>query len=209
MLQGRAMAMRFSIKWLLAGMAYAALAAAALGQPHWVLTDLLWLVNFLAVSYACILLLVARGDRQARAAGFVTGCALLLLTLQFSAAAVPTNRLVTSLSGNSPGQLPAYVGPPIYPQPYAPTPTIRYAPPATTPPTTSQPQIGTSVIVATPTPAYQVFPAPILPTVDYTAQHRAANTLSVMIAGLAGFLLAGLASRRRQLISTGPADNVE
>jgi hypothetical protein len=206
MLQGRAMAMRFSIKWLLAGMAYAALAAAALGQPHWVLTDLLWLVNFLAVSYACILLLVARGDRQARAAGFVTGCALLLLTLQFSAAAVPTNRLVTSLSGNSPGQLPT-VSPPVYPQPYSPTPTIRYAPPAAAPPTTSQPHPATGIFVAAPT--YQAFPAPVLPTVDLTARYRAANTLSVMIAGLAGFLLAGLASRRRQLISTGPADNVE
>lgn len=205
------MAMRFSIKWLLAGTAYAALAAAALGQPHWALSDLLWLANFLALAYALLIVVVARGDRQLRAAGFVTGCALILLTLEFSAEALPTNRIVTSFSGQSPGQPPGYAGSPWYPVPSSPQ-VIRYAPPTTT----TAPQVATGPIVApsvtsgaiVASPTYY-YPTPVLPATDLTARYRAANTLSVMLAGLAGLLLAGLALRRCSRPSPGSDNSVD
>lgn len=44
--------MRFSLKWILFGMAYVALAAAALTQNHWAYADLLWLAAFVAICMA-------------------------------------------------------------------------------------------------------------------------------------------------------------
>lgn len=47
--------MAFSLKWLLAGSAYAALAAAAaLATGHWAFVDVLWIITYFAVVYAIL-----------------------------------------------------------------------------------------------------------------------------------------------------------
>src|SRR5688572_18802717 len=87
--------MRFSLKWILAGMAYAAVAAAAFSQQTWVYADVLWAASLLAIVFAAILACFARGRRQVAAAGFVFAGACFLLCLIFGdAGAVPTTRLL-------------------------------------------------------------------------------------------------------------------
>jgi hypothetical protein len=47
-------AMRFSLKWLLVGMAYCAVAAAAFAKPHWGSILTLQAVTFFSVVYAIV-----------------------------------------------------------------------------------------------------------------------------------------------------------
>ncbi len=71
-----AAAMRFSLKWALAAMAYTAWAAAALGAPS-VFFDLgLWVVAAVAFFYAALLAITARGKLRVLATGFVLSLAV-------------------------------------------------------------------------------------------------------------------------------------
>ena len=54
---------RFSLKWILAAMVYAAIAAAAFSQESWVYADILCAVSLLALGYAVMLVIYARGER--------------------------------------------------------------------------------------------------------------------------------------------------
>lgn len=63
-------AMRFSIRWLMAATAYAALLAAAIGTGSALLVSLVWAVPILSFCYAVIVSCVDRGRRQAMAIGF-------------------------------------------------------------------------------------------------------------------------------------------
>jgi hypothetical protein len=63
--------MRFSIRWVLAAMAYFALVAAAMGSYSEFLFELTWVVSIVAFCYAAVFAIVSRGRRQAVAAGFV------------------------------------------------------------------------------------------------------------------------------------------
>jgi hypothetical protein len=67
--------MRFSIKWLLAAMAYVALVAAAAKAEYGVLADAPWAVLLLCFCYSLILVGVTFGERHARAVGFTVACA--------------------------------------------------------------------------------------------------------------------------------------
>jgi hypothetical protein len=88
--------MRFSLKWLLFGMAYVALAAAAVATPHWALRDLLRAVTFLSVVYAMTVAIAGRGVRRYAAIGFATAATLLLAIPALSANS-PVDRIVTAL----------------------------------------------------------------------------------------------------------------
>ena len=50
----RADVMRFSLKWLLAGTAYAAVAAAALTQDSWIWADIVWALSLVAFAFALV-----------------------------------------------------------------------------------------------------------------------------------------------------------
>ena len=88
------MGIRFSMKWLLAGMVYVALAAAAFSQTHWAWADGLWVASFIALCYAAALAFNACGNRQARAVGFLVGGVSLLIAIQCSPDSVPLGRIV-------------------------------------------------------------------------------------------------------------------
>jgi hypothetical protein len=89
-------AMRFSLKWLLVGMAYAALAAAALAAPHWGYRDLLRAVNFLALVYAMTVAIAGHGLRRHAAIGFATAV-VLLMAIPALSANTPTDRIVAAI----------------------------------------------------------------------------------------------------------------
>src|SRR6476620_11360185 len=71
--------MRFSMRWLMAGMAYIALLAAAVGTRALVFMDLVWCVTLLAVCYATVVAIIDRGKRQAMAIGFVALSSIYIL----------------------------------------------------------------------------------------------------------------------------------
>jgi len=86
--------MRFSLKRLLAGTAYAAVAAAALTQDSWIWADIVWALSLVAFAFAIVVSCLARGPRQAAALGFVAFSACFLACLQFAESSVPTSRLL-------------------------------------------------------------------------------------------------------------------
>ena len=85
--------MRYSMRWILAAMVYVAIAAAAFSQESWVYADLLWLVTFVAIIYAGLLICTARESRRVCAIGFIFGAAAFLTCLQFAPGSLPTVRL--------------------------------------------------------------------------------------------------------------------
>jgi hypothetical protein len=89
---------RFSLKWILAGMAYAAVAAAALSQDSWVYADVLWVLTLAAFAFALVVACFERGQRQIGAASFVAFSGCYLLCLQFAESSVPTSRLLLAWS---------------------------------------------------------------------------------------------------------------
>ena len=89
--------MRFSLKWLLAGTVYVAIAAAAFARPHWAYVQLLRGVTFFAIVYALIVAIFGRGHRQVAAAGFVIATSLLLLYAHVYPVSMPTPRVYDAL----------------------------------------------------------------------------------------------------------------
>jgi hypothetical protein len=75
--------MRFSLKWLLIGTAYAAVAAAALTQDSWIWADIVWALSLVAFAFAFVVACLARGPRQAAGLGFVAFVGSYLLCLHF------------------------------------------------------------------------------------------------------------------------------
>jgi hypothetical protein len=184
------MSFRFSLKWMLAAMVYAAVAAAALTQNSWLYVDVLWLGALAAVGFAVLLTVYARGERQARAVGFVVLAAGFLLWMYAAPHSMPTRHLVNALPGAE-----AISQVQVYP---APMPVIAPAAPTTAAPTAPRyvsPYAPTPVAPAIPpgalTVAYASAPG-------YAFQISASNAVGAMAAGLVGCLLGGLAYRRAQ-----------
>ena len=196
--------MRFSLKWILVGVAYFALAAAAVSQPWWVYADVLWTVSLLAVAYAALLTAFARGRRRAAAAGFVVaGIGFLGCVLWSSLGgreSVPTRRLLSAagIGQSDMTPQPMYYAPPlvqgnVYPAPVPVSPAV-----------TVDPADPTSAPVATPAPAgpqvavYQPYrPTPVTDAMAI----RAGNAAGVMLFGAAGCLLGLIAYKtaRREM----------
>jgi hypothetical protein len=97
---------RFSLKWILAAMVYAAIAAAAFSQQTWVYADLLCGAALLALGYALLLVIYTRGPRQAAAAGFAVCMILIAAVVQISPDSVPTLRILTATGIGQPPILP-------------------------------------------------------------------------------------------------------
>jgi hypothetical protein len=78
---------RFSLKWILAGMVYVAIAAAAFSAGSAALGELLWAFSLLANVYASLISIFARGRRQFAAAGFALASLGLAFCLAFGSTA--------------------------------------------------------------------------------------------------------------------------
>jgi hypothetical protein len=189
---------RFSLKWILAAMVYAAIAAAAFSQETWVYADLLCGAALLALGYAILLIIYARGPRQAAAAGFAVCVILLATSMLVAPESVPALRVVTATGlaempilpttppGFATGNLQASgawwsAGPAI--------PSSQFQ---------SSPNATLSIVTASPVPVAAT------PTFDITLKLRAANTIAVMLVGLFGCLLGLAAYRRAQHTASTP-----
>jgi hypothetical protein len=181
---------RFSLKWILAAMVYAAIAAAAFSQETWVYADLLCGAALLALGYAILLIVYTRGPRQAAAVGFATCVILLATALVVAPQSVPTLRVITAAGLAEQPILPATppsfatgnlqssgawwnVGPGV--------PTSQFQ---------SSPNATLSIVAASPVPVVAT------PTFDITLKLRAANAVALMLVGLLGCLLGLMAYRR-------------
>lgn len=183
--------MRYSLKWGLVGMAYAALAAAAFGQGHWAYADLLWLATFGAICLAMLIAIFGTGARRAGGVGFALFALALAICMQFAPDSIPTRRIFLA------AELRSYASVQASTPPYA---QYRMAPPATP----SAPALPTNqpyyypppqvVMAAQPVPV--AFPSGMVePPIN--TKLRAANSLGVMVAGIVGCWL-GIAAFRRQ-----------
>jgi hypothetical protein len=76
---------RFSLKWILAGTVYVAIAAAAFSfaEKTWIYCDLLWALTLLTIVYFGVVVFCASGRQRATAAGFVLAAVCFLLILAF------------------------------------------------------------------------------------------------------------------------------
>ena len=192
--------MQFSMKWLLAGMVYVAVVAAAFSQPGWAYAELLWLTAAAALVYCILLACYARSQRQAGAAGFAVAFLGYLVCLQFAPDSLPTARALAAVGL---GRNDSVV-------------TMTPMPPVYYPPAVASPYSGSGgvqpPIYATPMPA-PAQPAPMIPFVQpdqlFPQRLRAAHGVATMWSGVAGSLLGLLAFRRTQREATradGPAD---
>ena len=86
--------MRFSLKWVLVSMAYAALAAAALTQDGWAYADALWVITLIAVAYSALAAIIASGKQRATAVGFAVFAFLFLACVVAAPESVPSQRLL-------------------------------------------------------------------------------------------------------------------
>lgn len=185
--------MRFSLKWVLLGMAYVAVAAAALTQDHWAYADLLWLTTFLAVCVSILTAVFSSGSRRAAAIGFALFAIGFAACAQVAEQSIPTRRILLA------------AGIPEYPV-YQPAPAA-YAPAmAPLSVTFSQPAINSYPMPAQAVPA----PMPAPPVVSFAvslvelpfvSKVRAMNSISSMLLGLIGACLAAAAFRRHRAAS--------
>jgi hypothetical protein len=188
--------MRFSLKWILAGMAYVAIAAAAFGRGNWYYADLLWAVTLLAVVYGILVTAFARGRRQVAAAGFVVASVCFVLCVAFGSDAVPIERLlIASGVGKS--------GVPVATQTVVQTVNVAVPVPSSPyPPSWPSP----SAVPSQPAARYSYTPAPMaapaMPTptapvapVDFASYVRAANAVATLAFGLMGSLVGLMAFR--------------
>lgn len=191
--------MRFSLKWILFGMAYVALAAAALTQDHWAYADLLWLATFLAICWAIVTAIFSNGSRRAAAIGFSLFASGFAICSQVAEQSIPTRRILLAAG------VPEYPFLQPLPSPYAgPQPlSLSVAPP---------------LINSYPAPATPVVPAPVQPLAPATAvpiamfnpatfelpfvsKVRGMNAMTSMLLGLVGAWLATAAYRRQQAVA--------
>lgn len=186
--------MQFSMKWLLAGMVYVAVVAAAFSQPGWAYAELLWLTAAAALVYCILLACYARGQRQAGAAGFAVAFLGYLACLQFAPHSLPTAQALAAVGlGRNDSVVTMTPMPPMVIYPQAPTPyqgSGGMQPPVYAPP-------------------MQVQPTPIMPYVQadllFPQRLRAAHAVATTWSGVAGSLL-GLLAFRRTLREAARAD---
>lgn len=185
--------MRFSLKWGLLGMAYVAVAAAALTQDHWAYADLLWLVTFVAICMAIQSAIFSSGSRRAMATGFALFALGFAACAQFAEQSIPTRRIllaagVPEYPNYQPMWNPYAVNPPQTTATFvAPAPINSYPMPA---PAISNPVPPTPISVVT------IAPSPL--ELPFTSKVRAANAVGSMILGLLGAWLAAAAFRRHR-----------
>jgi hypothetical protein len=200
--------MRFSLKGILIGVTYVAIAAAAFTQTTWVYADILWAVALLAVVYSALMAAFLRGRRQIAAAGFVVGCFCFLLCLTLGGDAVPTTRILVAAGvGQVNGQSPTVTAAPATGtwalMPTNPGNVTSYASASSSYNATlgttvvaapANPQLvasGSRWAVAAPTGGI----APTAPPIDFGIYVRAGNAVGMVLIGLAGSVIGAMVHR--------------
>jgi hypothetical protein len=192
-----AMPFRFSLKWVLIGAAYVAIAAAAFSQRSWIFSDFLWFALLAAFAYALVLAFYARGEQQASAAGFLALAMCFLMCLYVVPDRAPVRSLYVALQSASSEvvqvQYPAGAAMPL------PAPATASASPL-------QPAPAPAYYQPYAAAPYQPYAqAPLAPSVAYSSvvqdgffpqRIRAAHAITSMGAGLVGSLLGAAAYRR-------------
>jgi hypothetical protein len=203
--------MRFSLKWILAGVAYVAIAAAAFSQTTWVYADILWAASLLAVVYAALISVFLRGRRQLAAAGFVVASFCFLLCLTLGGDSVPTRRLLVAAGVGQSGQTVAASAAPASgtwalvasgttPPRWIGSSTLSSTMGASAPPNPSVtaptgPSFMSSGVNAVAVPGLPPLAAAVVPPVDYGIYVRAGNAVGMMLIGLMGSLVGLLGYR--------------
>jgi len=192
------MRFRFSLKWLLLVMVYAAVAAAAFSHGHWAYADLLWTASIVAFGYALLLVCVERGPRQTTALGFVIFFACYLMCLFVAPDSLPTSHLLVALGAA--GDDPTIAQQPIVAPPSPWQLRVNAGPQS---PASYQMQSGTlmlssgtATVMAAPTNPASVGKS-YMAALSFPLKLRSANAVGSMTAGLVGCLLAAVARRRR------------
>jgi hypothetical protein len=85
---------RFSLKWILAGTVYVAIAAAAFGREAWYYSDAVWAMTFLTIVWAILVAIFGSGRRRIAAAGFAVASVGFALCATFNVEGVPTARIL-------------------------------------------------------------------------------------------------------------------
>jgi hypothetical protein len=93
--------MRFSLKWLLAVMAYVALAVVALDSQQPYLGYALWLATLGTIVYALTLAFLADGARKGMAIGFVASAICYALGMQLAGVYMPSLHVAHDVFGTS------------------------------------------------------------------------------------------------------------
>ena len=188
--------MRYSLKWVLFGMAYVAIAAAALTQDHWAYADLLWLTTLMAVCLAIVTAVFSSGSRRAAAIGFAIFALGFAACAHFAGQSVPTRRIL--LAAGVP-EVPVYQAySPFYaPNPPQPAISVTLSPPVNSYPVPAAP-------VAAPTTAVPVVTVASSPLeLPFVSKLRATNSIISMTLGLIGAWL-GASAYRRHRLPAGP-----
>ena len=189
--------MQFSMKWVLLGMAYVAVAAAAFSQGHWVYADLLWCGAFLAVCFALLTAATSHGGKRAVAAGFAIFALAFALCAQFADGTAPTRRLLLAAGVEEWTSFPPQISSPYTSSPWTLQVTTNgqsYGQPYYPVPAASAP-VAIGAIAAQPTLTAVVTPPIEMP---FISKLRAANAVGAMLLGLIGGCLASAAFRRHR-----------
>jgi len=101
MANGNPTPFRFSLRWLLAGTAYAAIGAGVFAQRSWVCAELLWAVAVITFCYSLLATLFNRGELQAMAIGFAVLWIIYVAFLLIVPHRVPSRGMLT-LAGYAP-----------------------------------------------------------------------------------------------------------
>lgn len=190
--------MRFSLKWILISMAYAALSAAALTQDGWAYADALWAITLIAVAYALLVAIIATGKQRSTALGFALFAIIFLACTVVTPESVPSQRLLITAG--------VEVGDTIVPT--AASSTYASVAAAQFSPSTGSLSYSTplSVTVAGPParpytpPAGQAFTL-VSGAERFAPKLRAANSVAAMTFGIIGAVLGSYAWRRVSLES--------
>jgi len=198
--------MRHSLKWILAGTAYAALAAAGLSRGTWVYADLLWAASLVGFGCAVVLACFTRGAPQVAAAGFVVFAACFLVCLEFAPASVPTRRLLFA-AGIGAGPSVTVQNPPSAPSPADPFADDPFGAAAAVPSSaaTDDPFADDPFALPAVAPVLQGRlrnPPARTSQVDLTNVIRAGNAIGMMALGVLGFVFGSLIFRASK--GTGP-----
>jgi hypothetical protein len=86
------MGITFSLRSALIAVAYTALAAATIFQPTWGCAYLLWVVVFLSLMVAVVVLCFGRGPIQAKALGCILLSCLLIFLIRYFPAVSPSRQ---------------------------------------------------------------------------------------------------------------------
>jgi len=191
--------MRFSLKWILISMAYAALSAAALTQDGWAYADALWAITLIAVAYSLLVAIVATGKQRSTALGFALFAIVFLTCTVVTPESVPSQRLLVAAGVD--------VGDTIVPA--AASNTYASVAAAQFSPSTGSLSYSTplSVTVAGPQPTRPYTPPAgqaftlVSGAARFAPKLRAANSVAAMTFGIIGAVLGSYAWRRVRLES--------